>query len=153
MNLKRKSKPQPPPLWGRDKGGLNIHPTAAQIVEGIRIRGGRVWLGDDYQLHYRLPKQDFKRLEALLKQHGAGVFQYLLERRPKIEVPVACRCDARPLYPHFTHGWEDELRVRIKGTLSQLRDALTCCQSQSGGWDMSDLTAYMEELSKRKGEL
>lgn len=152
MKTKRTSKPQPPPLWGRDKDGLNIYPTAEQIVEGIRVRRGRLWLDADYQLHYRLPKKNFKRLKALIKEHKSCVFQYLLERQPKVEIPVVCRCSAKP-YPHLDHDSEDEPGVRIKGTLPQLREALIQCKSQPEGWDMNDLIDYMKEAGAEEGEL
>ena len=100
-----------------------------------------------------MPKKNRAQLEKLLKDRRAGVLQYLLERRPKIAIPVACRCDAKP-YPRLNHDrFNEQPKVRIKGDLKQLREALICCQSQPEGWDMSDLVNYMTEAGAEEGEL
>lgn len=143
-----------PRLWGRDENGYRIQPTTEQIIEGVRLRGGELWLDGNDELCTRLPKKNRLQLEKLLKDRRAGVYQYLLERCPKIEIPVACRCDQKP-YPHLNHDrprGDERPEIRIKGDLKQLREALIRCQSQSGVWDMSDLVDYMEE-SALEGEL
>ena len=131
-------------LWGRDENGYRIQPTAPETVEGVRLRGGELWL-KSYRIMARLPKKNLKQWKELLKSRRADVFHYLLEREPKIEVPVACRCDARP-YPHLTHDpprGDEQPPIFVKGDLKQLRRALAQCQAQGDDWTMDDLVKHM----------
>ena len=138
-----------PRLWGRDENGYRIQPTVEEIVEGVRLRGGKLWLDDGYELRARLPKKNWGQLKKLLKERRAGVYHYLLERKPKIEIPVACRCDQKP-HTHLVHDpprGDEQPPVFIKGDLKQLGEALTQCQAQ-GGEDrtMDDLVKRMEGI-------
>lgn len=141
-------KDQLPPLWGRDENGYQIQPTAQEIVEGIRLRGGELWLDDDYSLRARLPKKKLKQWRELLKRYRAGVFHYLLERRPKIEIPVACRCDQKP-HSHLVHDpprGDEQPPVFVKGDLKQLNQALAWCRAEGEDWEMDDLIRHMKNV-------
>jgi hypothetical protein len=147
VTTERSGKGREPQLWGRDETGYRIQPTEEEIVEGLRLRGGELWL-KEYQLMARLPKKNLKQWKELLKRYRAGVFQYLLEREPKIGILVACQCDARP-YPHLTHDpprGDEQPPVFIKGDLKQLREALVLCQVQGHDWTMDDLIKRMEAI-------
>lgn len=137
-----------PPLWGRDEKGYQIQPTASEIVTGVRLRGGELWPDNDYNLRARLPKRKLKQWRGLLKRYRAGVFHYLLERRPKIEIPVACRCDQKP-HSHLIHDplrGDEQPPVFVKGGFKELREGLVRCKGQPGGWDMGDLIKYMKDI-------
>jgi hypothetical protein len=150
----RANKDQLPPLWGLDENEYRIQPTAREIVEGVKLRGGPLWLDDDYSMRAQLPKRNLKQLEAVLKEYRAVVFQYLLERKPKIEIAAACRCDQKP-FPHLTHDpprGDEQPPVFVNGDLKQLNQALARCQAQGENWEMDDLVRQMEDVAKaRKG--
>ena len=52
----RTGKDRLPRLWGRHETGYRIQPTAEEIVEAVKLRGGELWL-KDYRLMARLPKE------------------------------------------------------------------------------------------------
>ena len=137
-------------LWGCDENGYQVQPMAQQIVDGVELRGGKLYLDGSYELRAWLPKKNRKQLQELLRDRHACVFQYLLEQRPKIEIPVACHCDQKP-YAHLKHDpplGDEQPPVFVKGGFKELREALIRCKSQPEGWDMGDLVGYLEESSK-----
>lgn len=113
-------------------------------------RGGRLWLDDDCRLRARLPKKNLEQLTKLLKDRRASILHHVLAARPKILIPVACGCSAKP-HSHLIHDHpkgDEQPEIRVRGGFKELREALIRCQSHPEGWEMGDLIQYMEEAVK-----